>query len=186
MADVIDFAASHPAMRAHAARALDRPSFAGLITKAGGLHPVILPPAGWIKEIHRRIDVAGGGKQVQLFRLLALEGETADVARGAQGQKVERNRASAEEHELIVAMPQGQRGAAQLHGIRICKRAEVTLGAVVGKAYQVVQKADVHARTAVGNASMPDIESVAALNIVVLNLRVDIQAALRRRQAGSS
>ena len=39
---------------------------------------------------------------------------------------------------------------------------EVTLGAVVGKANQVVQKADVHARTAVGNASMPDIEGVAA------------------------
>ncbi len=73
MADVVDFAAPHAAMRAHAARGLESPVLAGLIVKAAGLHPVILASASRIKKIDRRINVAGSGKEIEFFCLLALE-----------------------------------------------------------------------------------------------------------------
>src|ERR1700724_1761690 len=53
----------------------------------------------------------------------------------------------------------------------------MTLIAVVGNAHQVIQQAHVDARAAVSNASVADVESVAALNIAVFYLRIDKQAA---------
>src|SRR6478672_4964982 len=41
---------------------------------------------------------------------------------------------------------------------------------VIGKAHQVIEQAYVNPRAAIGNTSMPDVESMAALNIIVLNL----------------
>src|SRR6266853_1238057 len=104
-------------MRADAARGLQRPLVRRLIAKAARLHPVILASTRRVEEIHRRIDVAGGGKQVQLLRLLAREGEPANIARGTERKKVKRNRRAAKEHVLIVAVPECKAGAAQLYGI---------------------------------------------------------------------
>src|ERR1700724_3507556 len=52
---------------------------------------------------------------------------------------------------------------------------------IVGKAHQVIEQAQVNARAAIGKASMPDVESMAALKIVVLNLRIDVDATLCAR-----
>src|SRR5882724_1610993 len=118
MADVINLTASHSAMRAHAARRLKIPSVAGLIVDATGLHPVILPAPGRIKKVRRGIDVTGGGKQIQFFRLLALKREPAYVAGGTQRKKVKRNRGAAKKHVLIVAVTNRHARAAQLYRIR--------------------------------------------------------------------
>src|SRR5882724_5497627 len=102
MADVVNLTASHSAMRAHAAGRLKIPSVAGLIVKAAGLHPVILPATGGVEKVRRRINVTGGGKQIQSFRLLSLKGEPANIAGGTQRKKVKRNRGAAKKHVLIV------------------------------------------------------------------------------------
>src|SRR3954470_3248913 len=49
---------------------------------------------------------------------------------------------------------------------------------VIGEAHQIIEQANVHARAAIGDASMPDIESMAALKIVVLNLGRDSEPPL--------
>src|ERR1700731_1485274 len=112
MADVIDLTASHSAMRAHSAGSLKCPLIARLIIKAAGLHPVILPATGRVEKVRRRIDVTGGGEQIQLFRLLALKRETANVTGGTQRKKVKRNCGTAKKHVLIVAVANRHAGAA--------------------------------------------------------------------------
>src|ERR1041385_2290899 len=108
MTDVIDLSAPHAPMRANAARGLKIPFIAGLIIKAAGLHPVILASAGRIQEIHRRIDITRRSKQVQLFGLLALKKNPANIACRTQRKKVKRNRGSAKKHVLVIAMADRQ------------------------------------------------------------------------------
>src|ERR1051326_1952499 len=102
MTDVIDFSASHSPMRANAARGLKIPFIAGLIVKAASLHPVILASAGRVQEIDRRVDVAGGSKQIEFLGLLTLKRKSANIAGRSQRQEVKRNGSAAKKHVLVI------------------------------------------------------------------------------------
>src|SRR5438270_3323604 len=165
-------------MCAGSARALHGPFIGRLVGETTGLHPVILASTRGIEKIHRRIEIAGSSKQVEPLRLLANERKSTNVARRAERKEIRRNGRSAKEHVLVGAVLKSKCPAAQLYGIGVCQRCNVTLRAVVGEAHQVIQQAHVQTRAAISDAAMTDIERVAAGKIIVLNLCVNEEAPL--------
>src|SRR5215470_12576145 len=118
---------------------LEGPFAVRLISQAGSLHVIVLPPATEAQKICGRIDIARSTKNAQLFGVLTYKREAANIACGTQREIKEGNGRPAEERILVVASLQGQGRAAQLDRIRNRKRAEIVLCAVVRQADNVVQ-----------------------------------------------